>query len=89
MRSTDIVAYTYKASIYCPSCVVDEIQTRGDIIGAYPAGFDTEAWLDSASDIVGIDRYNEWTFDSDNFPKIIFGDQIEEDEYCCRCHGKI
>lgn len=93
MRSDTIVGYTYNADIYCTDCIVDELQTRGDLMDAYPAGFDTEAWLNRCAAIVGIDRFDEGTFDSGDFPKVVFADSAADYEFsegeaerCGRCH---
>lgn len=84
----DIVGYAYKANIYCPTDIVDELQTRGDLMDAYPAGFNTESWLDNCAKVINLDRYDESSFDSDYFPKVIFEDQAEDD-YCCICNNKL
>lgn len=95
MRSDTIVAYTYKADIYCPECTVLAMLpitggcTKGEI-AVYPT-HNTEAILDVYAARMNIVRGCEWTFDSDNFPKVVFADQANEieQEYCGVCHREI
>ena len=44
----------------------------------------TEENLSEIAAAFGIDRMNEHTYDSDNFPKVIFRD-MAEDERCDHC----
>jgi len=84
-----IVGYTYNTDQYCPPCT------------AYVFGADTEsvaeveAVLDSAAHAMGIDRADEDSYDSAEFPKIIT-EQMAEHDYgygadmgCGRCHQPI
>lgn len=86
MHATDIVAYTYRADIYCPVCMVrSAIDTLND---GEPCGWgqlDPEHCLTELASKLGIDREDERSFDSDDFPKVVFGSQIEENERCGRC----
>ena len=76
-RPDDIVAYTYCADIYCPTCIVPELRKR---IGYGPFDFslDTETVLDQVALANGLDRYDETTFDSDEFPKVVFRDALSD-----------
>lgn len=80
MALTDIVGYTFAADIFCPRHIIAALPT-GDG-GAY------DGWAlapgvrmtaeDNLSEIAyafQIDRQDEATFDSDEFPKVIFSDQ--------------
>lgn len=89
----DVIAYTFAADIYCPQCinVVVENDTRYDgwqlspVDGLRPI-MATEANLDEIAAAFGIDRADEWSFDSDDFPKVVFDSQIQENEHCGECH---
>jgi hypothetical protein len=90
-----VVAYCYKADVYCPDCVVEEVCRDA---GIEPFDYlDAEIALDKiAEESVycdnkwgGLDRYDEHTFDSDEFPKVVFSTSCNELEYCCICHGEI
>lgn len=84
MKSFDIVGYTYKADVYCPEDVVKEVCKNQGIEGHGLSHIPEEA-LDLMARFRGIDRYEEKTFDSDDFPKVIFADQ-DEGDICCICH---
>lgn len=95
-HSTDIVAYTYAADNYCPPCTLAEYrshrQAAGMCIDSVPIGanretFTVESALDDYASMRGIDRYTETSFDSGEFPKVVFRDQLESLEHCGRCGG--
>lgn len=86
----DVVGYTYRADEYCPTCIVDAAQLYASVGGLDPR--DTEHRLDYCANSLDIDRQDESTFDSDDFPKVIFRDQtIHHDDgevwadRCGRC----
>jgi len=95
-----IVGYTYQADQYCPDCIADQV--RADLPeelhvlrypvdadgGEYP--WDAEWFLTTIAPHLDItDRYDETTFDSDTFPKVIFSSQVEDTEYCGACHKEL
>lgn len=86
--SSDIVGYTYNAENLCPPCVVKATvktkTTRDAILGDDPT-FDVEGWLDFLAKTQRVDRQDEHSFDSGDFPKVVFNDQLEPDEQCGRC----
>ena len=81
VSATDIVGYTYNADQYCPDCILKPEQ-----IGF---AFSVEAVLDVVARFMDIDRYDEKTFDSGTFPKVIFESQIEDDERCGKCNNRL
>lgn len=100
MALTDIVAYVYKADLYCPDCILPVMVAYGEV--ASPAAIDMpgplEQALDYLADCQALDRYDERTFDTDFFPKVVFSDQVRrEDEpqndiltdRCGRCGGEL
>ena len=75
-----IAGYVYRAEMLCPSCTVKKL--RDGIAGYGPFEWDradVEAVLDSVATANGIDRYDESTYDSDEFPKVVFGFQTDGD----------
>lgn len=83
-----VLGYAYRADIYCPGCIVAQLTTNpGDAHHSERQTSNTEAHLDILARIAGIDREDEYTFDSDYFPKVIFSSQIENDEECEKCGG--
>lgn len=95
MASTDIVAYTYRADIYCPDCIIDQLPTGPDEMfdgWAIADGADYISTEDNLSEIAAafqIDRFDESSFDSSDFPKVVFDSQIEFTEYCGQCGAEI
>lgn len=83
-RFDDIVAYTYKADLYCPEHI---IEAMGKHLMYNPNT--PESSLDAIASDMGIDRYVEWSYDSGEFPKVVFRDQLSEfDGYpCAYGHG--
>lgn len=76
MKSTDIVGYTYRADQYCPCCIVGQLPTGpgGAFDGwglATGVTMPTEENLSEIAAAFGIDRMNERSFDSDEFPKVV------------------
>lgn len=87
----DVAGYMYRGDLYCPDHIVDTYRRdrrsgghQLDSIAA-PGTVDTETWLDERAAMRGINRYDETTFDSGQFPKIIFDDQVEETDCCAEC----
>lgn len=96
-----LAAYSYRADIYCGECIIEKlIETKE----AAPAArdMDTEKVLDQVAGANAIDREAEETFDSDDFPKVAFANQlrsgqdyplVDEDgggetaDRCGRCHA--
>jgi hypothetical protein len=79
-----IAGYTYKAAQYCPNCIVDKVLNSMGLEG-HGLSYDTEEALERLAISEGIERYDEHTFDSDDFPKVIFSDWIEPDQHCSAC----
>lgn len=73
-----IVGYTFKADTLCPA------EIEKDFGGG--STDDAETILDRVAVERGIDRYDERSFDSGDFPKVIFSSMVESpDERCGEC----
>lgn len=77
----NIIAYAYRAALYCPDCIVHALPR--DVLS--PAAYDMRAEdvLDQVAAYDGIDRYDEYSFDSDDFPKVAFS--CEDGDTCDTC----
>jgi hypothetical protein len=87
MHATDIVGYTYNADTYCPSCterIADERLLQ--IAPTVDPGLDV---LGTWARELGIDREDERSYDSGDFPKVVFADMVEDDEYCGSCQNRL
>ena len=78
-HATDIVGYTYRADLYCPACIITQSN-------CYPDG---GMWIATAEQLLSmrasqlnIDRMDETTFDSGEFPKVVFRDMLTCVEVC-------
>ena len=83
-KSTDIVGYMFRAAIYCPNHIVDAITDTEDFDGwklSEAIRMDVEDNLNEIAAAFGYNRQDESSFDSEDFPKVIFRDQAE-DTYC-------
>ena len=76
MKAYDIVGYTFDADTYCPECVLDIanewLYADGVKVGYMRVEDALDAWATSAK----ITRDDEWTFDSGDFPKVVFCDSV-------------
>jgi len=52
-------------------------------------GYRSEILLRKLAKLWQINLEDEYSWDSDDFPKLIFADQIEDNEYCGKCGDKI
>lgn len=90
-----IVGYTFNADTYCDGeCVVDALTAEGapcDGWGLAPGGvpMSIEDNLDEIAHAFGIDRRDEHTYDSADFPKVVLSSMVEESEWCAGCGGEL
>ena len=87
-RCDEIAAYSYRAEILCPACTIEALIAAGD---AAPAARDmaAETVLDQCAGALAVDRDDETTFDSDEFPKVVHLDQVAADERCGVCRQNL
>lgn len=83
--ATDIVGYIFQAEQYTPEGVIAALPTGAEqkFDGwalAANVNMSVEDNLNELAAAFGIDRLNESTFDSWDFPKVIFRDSVEEDD---------
>lgn len=87
MKATDVVAFTYRADTYHPECVLHLV--KADYPLDYPLastiapGDDAESILSTVARSMKLDTQNEYTFDSDVFPKVVFASQVESAAETC------
>jgi len=84
MHSTDIVAYTYNADIYCPGCIAQMFTEpdTGDGVNAVQAQWmSTEDILGRVAEQRGIDYSDPHSYDSDEFPKPLFLNNVNDAEF--------
>lgn len=88
--TTTPAAYIFKADMYCPGCIVGAMVSTQGFKGWGLAGGITmpvEENLDEIAAAFAIDRDDETSFDSDEFPKVVFADQVGDHQ--CGCCGEV
>lgn len=88
-RPDDIVGYVFKADTYCPVHIIGRLPVgpSEDFDGwalAHGVTMSTEENLDEIAAAFGIDRGDEYSFDTDYFPKVVFRGAAEESR-CGEC----
>ena len=88
----EIVGYTYRAEIFCPAdtaaFINESVGLTGNVVVGIQDHETVETYLDRVAGFLGIrDRMDEATSDSDQFPKVIFGDQAcdVDHDICPEC----
>lgn len=90
LRPDDIAGYSYAADIACPSCVVSLLPAGdGEPFDGWALGegvrMSTEDNLSEIAAAFGIDRMDERSSDSGDFPKVIFASDADEGQTCGTC----
>lgn len=91
VKSYAIVAYQFQASLYCPGCIGDVLASDARYDGwklAAGVRMDAESDLNEIAHAFGINRQDETSFDSSDFPKVVFADQVDG-ETCEACGGEL
>lgn len=88
-HSTDIVAYTFQADLACEDCVVSAVLAIYN--GGWPlaglGSLDTERTLSELAIDLELDYDDPYSYDSDDYPKPVFRDQLEYHyELCGTCY---
>lgn len=80
--SDEPLGFMFQAEIYCPACMTEILIERGE---ASPAARDmiTCEVLEQISHAAGVDFDDEYSYDSDDFPKVVRDNG--EDDVCGRC----
>lgn len=86
MSATDIVGYTYKAEQYTPAGIIEQGLIEGWLAPA-ARSMNVEEVLDQAQHYVGVDREDERSYDSEEFPKVIFESDVEPGELFVNEYG--
>ena len=88
MNSFTILAYDYRAARFCPDCIISHLMQNPDYEG-WSLGeglqMSTEQNLTEIAWAFGIDRQDEDTFDSNDFPKVVFADHLNDIQYDEEC----
>ena len=92
VKSFAIEAYDFRADRFCGGCiqvVLPEDERYDGWALTAPITMAAEDNLDEMARAFGIDREDESSFDSADFPKVVFADEIEDGDRCGRCGGDL
>lgn len=87
---SDIVGYTYKAENYSPAEIIQFAPELAQALGSGDAEEVLTFWADMLSN-GEFDRSDEYSFDSNDFPKVVLRGQLdcdrnEDDRRLCGAH---
>lgn len=82
-----IIGYTYKAELLCPSCLIETL-IQSKELSPFARDMAPEEALDILA-IPNIDRADEYSFDSDEFPKVVLSHQVETPTVTCDRCGEV
>lgn len=88
VHATDIVGYTFRADNRCAGCTIHAVYADPRFDGwrlADGVRMSVEANLDEIAAAFQINRADESSYDSDEFPKVIFASMVEGAETCGCC----
>lgn len=83
MLSIQAVAYLYKAELLCPNCTIEELKNHGK---AELYDDSSEETMRILANRAGIDYSDQFSYDSDEFPKPVL--QVELDDDRCDSCGR-
>lgn len=90
MNATTIVAYTFQAEILCRPCMRRKAAFQAEANGMNAEMVPLADLLAAWAKRQGIeDPEDEYTYDSDDFPKVVFASDVEDDETCHGCGEEI
>lgn len=81
MNATTIVGYTYAADVYCSDCICNVLTSSEDYQGwklGEGVKLTTEDNLSEIAAAFGIDRSDEDSFDSGEFPKVTSANMVHD-----------
>lgn len=81
-HATDIVGYTFNADNYHGNCLISGMVLARELSPA-ALSMRNEDVLDQHAGALAIDRTDESSFDSSEFPKVIFQSMVESDDDVC------
>lgn len=94
-KAHDIAAYTFNAETLCPGdmreAAIEALLELDGISGELLRNGTTEELLDRWADVAAIEREDENTYDSGDFPKVVFVSQViaVPPECCDSCGGEL
>lgn len=88
MKAWTIVGYTYNAETYCVDCA-HGLARRSNPDPAPVESMSTEVEMNDWARVVKVDRHDESSYDSHDFPKVIFACTTADDDICGECGERL
>lgn len=88
MKAWTVVGYQFRAAEYCPEHGVKALLAHEGLEG-HGLSYIPEEALDLMARFRGLERMDEATFDSDDFPKVIFASDTEGESHCETCGAEL
>lgn len=85
MNATDIVGYTFNAANYCPACMRRIAANEAEANGKNSEFVPLDTLLDYWAEREWWNREDETSYDSNDFPKVIFFSDCDPSETCEKC----
>jgi hypothetical protein len=82
---TSPVAYVYQADLYCPNCILPALGVPAGDLGRA----EVEQRLEDVSHDFDINRYREESYDSRDFPKVAFLEDLDCGDRCAGCGARL
>jgi len=89
MKAWTIVGYTFNAETVCPHCIRQWAARELEATGRNSEFKGVETILTELAPTMGWDYADEYSYDSDDFPKVIFASQVEGPETCDQCGDEL
>lgn len=83
-----IAGYIYNGDLLCLDCIYSDSVSLFWRAGGRVESLSAETNLNATAKYLGIDREDETSFDSNDFPKVIFAASVTDDE-CTRCGDRL
>lgn len=84
-HASDIVGYQVEADFRCRDCMHGVASVHGAAHGLSTEGVGVEELMDRWARRVGIDRSDESSFDTREFPKVVLASHVEGPDRCGGC----
>jgi hypothetical protein len=86
-KAWTVVAYTFNADTYCLDCMHKIAMRCADM--STSEGVTLDDAMATWAAMFGIDINDEHSYDSGDFPKVVFSGSVEGVEHCGECHEEI
>ena len=87
-RLDEIAAHLYRADLRCPTCTIEVMIAYRDASTA-ARDMPVEDVLDQCAEAMAVDRHDETSYDSSEFPKVVLRIDLADDDHCGACRNQL